>query len=335
MDKPVISIIIPVYNLEKLVENTLCSVAAQTCENIEIIAVNDGSKDKSGEILDNFALKEPRLKVIHKENGGVTSARLEGIKAAKGEYIGFVDGDDEIDADMYELLLNNAMKYEADISHCGYEMVFPSRTDLYYGTGELSVQDTTTGVKDLIEGKKIEPGLCNKLYKAELLKSICPKMDGTIKINEDLLMNFYLFSKSRKSVFEDVCKYRYLVRESSAATSSVNIHKLEDPLKVSTIILDECKNDKVLYTAAARLQAIKLIALATHSTKVNPETVKPSRKKARKELRKFVLSYCKLSGISKAAKLQCLWAAFLPQTYGLVHSLYSALNGNNKKYEVK
>ena len=132
----VVSIIIPAYNIENYIEKTLDSVLDQTYDSLEIIVVNDGSKDNTAAIIDSYAQKDNRIKVIHKENGGVTSARLAGIAAATGDYIGFVDGDDYIEPNMFELLVNNAINYNADISHCGYQMVFPNRTDYYYSTGK-------------------------------------------------------------------------------------------------------------------------------------------------------------------------------------------------------
>ena len=101
-----ISVIIPVYNLQNYIKRTLDSVCAQTHSNIEIIVVDDGSNDKSFDIICNYAKIDSRIIPIHQENGGVTSARINGIKHATGEWIGFVDGDDLIDEDMYEFLIS-------------------------------------------------------------------------------------------------------------------------------------------------------------------------------------------------------------------------------------
>src|SRR5690554_5201221 len=116
--QPAISIIVPVYNLEAYVSKCLDSILTQTLENIEIIVVNDGSNDQSGEISDHYAKKDGRIKVIHKDYGGVSSARNVGVKAANGEYIGFVDGDDYIEPDMYEKLLLLCKSNNCDISVC-------------------------------------------------------------------------------------------------------------------------------------------------------------------------------------------------------------------------
>ena len=107
---PQISVIVPVYNVAADLPRCLDSILAQSYPHVEIIAVDDGSTDESGAILDAFANRYPSIRVIHKENGGVTSARLRGIEEATGEWIGFVDGDDMIEPDMYQRLLDNAKK---------------------------------------------------------------------------------------------------------------------------------------------------------------------------------------------------------------------------------
>ena len=118
MAEPLISVIIPVYNVEKYLEKCINSVIGQTYKNIEIIIVDDGSTDKSGLICDFFAGKDTRIVVIHKVNGGLSSARNAGLDIAKGDYIGFVDSDDWIEPDMYECLLCNMLKENAD-KYCG------------------------------------------------------------------------------------------------------------------------------------------------------------------------------------------------------------------------
>ncbi len=245
-----VSIIVPVYNISKDLSNCLDSILAQTYPYIEIVAVDDGSSDGSGEILDSYAEKFSNVRVIHKQNGGVTSARICGIQVAKGQWIGFVDGDDEVEPDMYEKLLDNAKKYDTQISHCGYQLCFPDgRVHYFHNTGFLAKQDRSTALKELLYGEKFEPGLWNKLFCKDLFDGLLHNelMDTSIKINEDLLMNFYLFSAAESSVFEDWCPYHYIARDGSATRSKINEHKIFDPIKVRDIIrntvCDELRDD--------------------------------------------------------------------------------------------
>lgn len=234
-----ISVIIPTYNLQAYLPRCLESIMAQTHRNCEIIVVDDGSTDGTASLLARYAAADARIKVVLKENGGVTSARLRGIREATGDWIGFVDGDDEIEPDMYERLLRNALEHGAGISHCGFRMVFADgRGRDFHNTGRLLEHDRTTALRELLSGAMIEPGLCNKLYRAQLLRRLVRegKMEQDIRINEDLLMNFYLFSWAEKSVFEDWCPYHYMVRSGSASRAKLNDHKIYDPIRVKDII---------------------------------------------------------------------------------------------------
>ena len=118
-----ISVIVSIYNIEKYIQRAVESICAQTYSNLEIILVDDGSTDSSGRICDEYAKKDNRIRVIHKKNGGLSSARNEGIKAATGEYIAFVDGDDWVDKSMYEDMLKAMYTYDADIAICNYKAV--------------------------------------------------------------------------------------------------------------------------------------------------------------------------------------------------------------------
>lgn len=117
--KELISVIVPIYRVEKYLEPCIESIINQTYKNLEIILVDDGSDDNCGEICDKYAKIDARIKVIHKKNAGLNNARKSGIKIASGKYIGYVDGDDWIEPDMYETLLRNAVKYNVDVVETG------------------------------------------------------------------------------------------------------------------------------------------------------------------------------------------------------------------------
>lgn len=123
MTTPLITVIVPVYNIEKYLERCVNSIRNQTYENLEILLVDDGSTDRSGEMCDTFAAKDPRIRVIHKENGGSSSARNLGIAQAKGEYLGFVDSDDYVSENMYELLVSALREYGAEIAQGGRDEI--------------------------------------------------------------------------------------------------------------------------------------------------------------------------------------------------------------------
>ncbi len=242
-----ISVVVPAYNVGPYLSNCLDSILAQSYQRIEIVIVDDGATDNSAAIARAYQEQWPeKIRFFHTENHGVTSARLTGVQAARGAWIGFVDGDDEIEQDMYERLYRNAVQYGTDISHCGYKTIVNGgeRVHEFYNTGRLLQQDKIEGLKELLVGE-FEPSLCNKLFRAKLLHEMLQReeMDCSIKFHEDFLMNYYLFRRADSSVFEDFCGYHYLARNSSATRDSFRSIKVLDPVKVWKQILDQVDTD--------------------------------------------------------------------------------------------
>ena len=329
-----ITVIVPVYNLEEYLERSVESICNQIYKNLEIILVNDGSKDNSLSIMKTLANRDNRIRIIDKENGGVTKARLEGIKFATGTWIGFVDGDDFIETSMYEKLLKNAYKYNAQISHCGYRMIFPEHVDYYYNTGKIICQDNKTGIKDLLEGTFVEPGLCNKLFHKNLFQSLLEdeKIDFSIKNYEDLLMNFYLFKNASISIYEDCCPYYYILRKDSAATGKISWNKLEDPLKVLKTIKKELNDDELINIIDSRI-LMNLIGIATISYDKTEKWITECKLQAKSEL-KDLLKRVDQVHIGKKVILSAKITVLSPRFYELIHKLYSRVKGTYKKYEI-
>ena len=144
MSEPLISVIVPVYNAEKYLRKCVASIRAQTYRNLEIILVDDGSCDRSGELCEAFALEDSRIAVIRKENDGVASARNAGLDAMHGDYVGFVDADDWIDPEMYEVLLQRMIAENAQISCCGTAIVTGEKITGYFNP-DMDVQFTVGG----------------------------------------------------------------------------------------------------------------------------------------------------------------------------------------------
>lgn len=326
MEKEKISVIIPVYNLENYIELTLHSVCTQTYKNLEIIVVDDGSTDNSWNLINKCSESDARVIGIHQENKGVTAARLNGINHATGTWIGFVDGDDEIDSDMFEMLINNAYKYQADISHCGYKIIFSDgRINHFYGTKDIREQDNLQGQKDLLIGNPIEPSLCNKLFRKSIVEKADLKanMDLSIKINEDLLMNFLLFQKSRKSVFNDECKYSYIVRKGSSSRQGITQKRIYDHIKVREIILNCIVEELKPYAGKAYLSTCIYI----YNILVGAKTKYPEEK----NVRNLILKNRKYSKfLNKKQRFSFFLICFCPFFYKQIYKMYSKKVKNNR-----
>ena len=245
-----ISVIVPVYNCADYVERCVRSIMAQTYNNLEIICIDDGSTDGSGVILDDLALEDTRMRVIHQKNVGLVLVREKGIALATGDYVGFVDSDDAIEPDMYERLVKNAEKENADISHCGLCVIWPNGCkEPHYGTSIRKIQSGIDALKDLLEGILFDASLCNKLYRRSLLANSC--LDATVQSNEDMLRNFTLFGRAQRVVFEDFCGYQYWSRENSMSNDAKAVQRNRQVIKARRIILDNAS--KEIYPHAKRL----------------------------------------------------------------------------------
>lgn len=202
-----ITIIVPVYNTEKLLTKCLNSIINQTYYNLEIILIDDGSLDKSGEICEKFKEEDARIIVIHKKNGGQGSARNMGIKQANGKYIAFVDSDDWIEETMYENLYNNIKNFDADIACCCNNL----REDM--SKGQKKVYKFPTYMK---EHAKNYPGLghspCDKLFKKNLFDNI---YFSETRAYEDCSTIYKLFYNAKKIILENTDYYHYEYRENS------------------------------------------------------------------------------------------------------------------------
>lgn len=323
-----ITVVVPAFNIEHEIERCLNSILAQTYANLEVIVVNDGSRDNTAEVIDRVAQRDSRVRAIHKENGGVTSARLRGAEEASGQWISFVDGDDELEPDMYERLLRNAETYGAQISHCGYQMIFPNgRVDYYYNTGCLAQQDKTTALKELLSGERIEPGLCNKLFHKTLFHSLLhgDAVPSDIRINEDLLMNYRLFSAAEQTVYEDFCPYHYILRKGSAATDRKKWH-VTDPVRVRELICDDLRDNAQLYPLAFSNYLYMLIHAASQTKW--PDVSRASKKRLRAEFRQ------RPDGLSGKRILMAFGAAYALPLYRFVWRCYDKVTGVSKKYDI-
>ena len=243
-----ISVIVPAYNIGPYLGRSLDSLLAQTCPNLEIIVVDDGSSDNTAEVMQDYAGKSDKIRIFFKENGGVTSARLRGVQEATGDWIAFMDGDDYVEPQMYARLLENAQSCGADISHCGHQVRYSDgRVEYVHQSGKIHQQDHRTGLWELLDNRDVSMSLCTKLYRRRLFEGLENWMDTSIRNNEDLLMNYYLFNRAETGVFEGNCPYHYILRKDSASCKGITEAVIFDPIRVRRILLEraapEMKDD--------------------------------------------------------------------------------------------
>ena len=232
-----VSVIVPVYNVEKYISKCLDSLVNQTLKDIEIIVVNDGSKDNSQKIIDKYAKKYKNVKSYINENGGVSKARNFGLKRAKGEYIAFVDSDDYVDINMYEDMYKKAKSNDFDVVACDLKYIYDEKEVLAFSNLK---KDLTTKEEIKKTYVSMYPVVWNKIYKKDLLKNIEFKENVWF---EDVEFLYRLYSKINSMGYINKHYYCYLQRQGSI-TSTFN-NKLYDYISNWNGIIDFYKKEKI------------------------------------------------------------------------------------------
>ena len=222
---PMISVIVPIYNVEKYLARCVDSIVNQTYKNLEIILVDDGSPDRCPQMCDDYAEKDSRIKVVHKNNGGLSDARNAGMAVATGEYISFIDSDDYVSDDFFECLLDVMNKENSDIAECSVVKFYEdNRFDEFSDDLSVKTYDTQDAMSALIAENPFHQHVWNKLYKTELVKDI-PYAVG--KLNEDEFWTYQVFGRANKVSKLNKTMYYYFQRNSSIMGVGYNIRRLD------------------------------------------------------------------------------------------------------------
>lgn len=319
-----ISVIIPVYNCAKYLSACLDSVLAQTHRELQIIIIDDGSTDGSGDICDRYAALDCRIQVIHQANQGVSAARNVGLSMAEGEMIAFVDADDTVMPDMYEMLIALAHEHQADIVHCGHrKMHLDGSYKDVLGTGVLMVQNGQEACGSLLTGKLFSGGLWNKLYRHSLFEGI--QFDTELKINEDVLINVELFIAAKKIVFRDLPKYCYYERKESATHTTRRMKSRRDAAVVAERIL-KLLADTPLDNIAAQRVMYTLLDLYRACLMSDVRGTRAERRSIHKKIKMLSARY---SVKSSSQFWNYRFMRWLPKMYVLVYRLYNKIHVKN------
>ena len=225
MNADLISVIVPVYNVEPYLNRCIKSIVNQTYRNIEIILVDDGATDNSGVMCDEWQYKDNRIKVIHKVNGGLSDARNVAIKCATGTYITCIDSDDNVDEDMIEYLYYLVKKYKCRMSLCSHRILFERNNKIKsLGNGKEEVLSAEECIKKMCYHDCVDTSAWGKLYERELFNNIEYPVG---KLFEDIGTTYKAFIASEKIACGYKDKYTYYVRANSIVTGSFNIRKLD------------------------------------------------------------------------------------------------------------
>ncbi len=217
-----ISVIVPIYNVERYLRKCIDSIMSQTYQNLQILLIDDGSSDQSGNICEEYARLDRRIEVVHKKNGGPASARKTGIALARGEYVSFVDADDYIDAELYQRLLEDILVSDADIVHSGciIENNGLIRKNNKYKTGIYDLADShaefiKTYILKMNSNVHMDHNVFSKLFKTDLVKVSDEIVPASQKRGEDLLLVCSCILNSNKVFLDTRAGYHYVMRDNS------------------------------------------------------------------------------------------------------------------------
>lgn len=321
-----LSIIVPVYNAEKYLDRTIKNILEQTFTDFELLLIDDGSKDCSGSICDNWSKKDSRIKVIHQENTGVGGARNTGLDIAQGEYIGFVDNDDLIHPQMYEILLGVADKENADIVMSEERKVDEHWDRIASYIEELSISYELLDKRAQFErlfsnSQKDGPymAIWNKIYRKKMIGNVRFPLTGS----EDMVFNSRLFRTDEKFVLidENINLYYWVQRVDSQSHNSQSGYK-SNILKsyFSTVI--ELSEDCPEYSFFAKEKAMKIV-LSTRYNFRNTQFKNQVKKDIKNNIKPLLKTFVSDKRIAFVHKIGLLLFYYLPFTY----ALFRRING--------
>jgi len=253
-----ISVIVPVYNVDFFLERCIQSIINQSYRNLQIILVDDGSTDKSGEICDVYSGKDDRIVVVHQPNKGLVTARKVGLELADGEYIGFVDGDDYVEEDMYSELLREIQKSDVDFVHSGFYLNNKLIADFSYEVIDLENNRYDMYIEAL-RMDKIWPSIWSKLFKASVIKTVYAKVPDNASYGEDLVCLCELIGSAKNMLLLNKAYYHYVVRENSISNIKAN-----DILEKEIVLYSIIKNVIGKYVLLRNLEDELQRYLQTH-----------------------------------------------------------------------
>lgn len=313
-----ISIIVPIYNIEDYVERCVLSIENQTYKNIEVLLIDDGSTDNSGIICDNLSKKYDNIKTFHKINGGLSDARNYGISKAKGDIISFIDGDDYIDNDMIELLYRELINSNSDISICSKYIDYENgKTVKINDSKKRYIMDKKQALVNINSFMGFDMSFCDKIFKKNLFSEIqFPKG----KKCEDFYTMYRVFDKcSNKIVYNAVCKYHYFQRQNSISRNET-IDKAYIEASESQVDFFEKNYPDILY-AAQTMNSFANLSYYNKCLKLKIKCTKEMRKKINNNLKKNIKIIIKNKKIPLKKKLQATCFCISKKIYNIVYKM--------------
>lgn len=283
-----ISVIVPVYKVEDCLEFCVDSILNQTFADFELILVDDGSPDNCGAMCDEYAAKDSRVRVVHRENGGLSAARNSGMDIMRGEYIAFIDSDDAVMEDYLEVLFSACKETDADIAVCRFEEFEDGNIPDLQSTADVDVQNTILCGKDacleVYKGSRyVSINACCKLFKASIIEDM-RFPEG--KLHEDQAFTPIAYFKAQKVASVDKTMYLYRVRAASITHEMFNVRRYDDIWAIDNCIkYFEEKNERIIADAAREKRERLICIYSIYAKRDGVEIPEEYRRRTAKALR--------------------------------------------------
>lgn len=305
--EPLISVIVPIYNVEKYLEKCIESIVNQSYKNLEIILINDGSPDSSKEICEKYRQIDSRIVLINKKNGGLSSARNAGLKNATGEIIVCVDSDDWINKDMIQVMYQNLEKYNADLSVCNFEIKDASgKSDIKKFTEQIEILNKEQAMQYAILPEKFYGFAWNKMYRRSILKDML--YDESIRKGEDSPFTCQYISRCEKIVYQDIPLYYYRQDTVSISRSKFNEGKMTVLKAYSDILhlLEEQKFSQKTIDLQKVQYANQMLSLLVNIIETDRKKYKSNIHELKKKMKEYKKYYVHSENIDKLHKITYL-----------------------------
>ena len=324
--KRMVTIVVPVFNMEAYLPRCMDSLLGQTYQQTEILIIDDGSTDNSMSLCEEYCRRFQSVRVIHKENGGLSSARNMGIESASGEYITFPDPDDWVENSYIENYMALVKEYNPDMVCIGHYVDFEDATFSANPGASFRLMNGEEAMNALILPPAMEGFAWNKLYKMDIIRQYHLRFSDLMGTTEDLAFAYqYLKHVSKVCFAPDKIMYHYCQRTGSATIASFSQRQMQS-MNIYEQMIRESKNGEFREAATIRLCDLALNLL--WSVKNQPQRDRPIEKQLREKIEELKRSYLKSTRVRMKRKLQCACALFSPTVYCL---LKNNLSRKNKK----
>lgn len=319
-NKPLISIIVPVYNVTKYLDRCVTSIVDQSYKNIEILLIDDGSTDDSGTKCDKWEKKDERIKVVHKSNGGLSSARNVGLCNAVGAYIMFVDSDDVISNDIVRKLYDTCVKFDAEISICDVVHIFDEKIPEFQMETHATEFSARDAICEMWYQTSFLPSAWAKLYKRELFQSI-RFTEGILF--EDIDIMHEVFWNAKKIVYSNAKLYGYVHREGSITTKKFSKRDLDILIIVEKMLRFADEKSKDLKSAAESYATSASLRVYLNMPKEKTQQYQEALEKANEYLNKYGTSVLKDRKVRTKNKVAIL---LYLNCRPVLHHMYGRIN---------